>query len=487
LPEPRCWWRDYSNSPPHLLNVTRDDRFEFHIGGDTRAQDHDAREVESDTVRVAVIGNFSGRAESMRHPRVWPVDLDNFDTVIAASRPRLRLVLDSDLPVVDATFSSLDDFHPDGLSTRLAIFETLRALRDAPPSPAPAASSPSVDRIAADELTAAKAPTGSFLDMIIDADPATPIEVVRQAAPKDELSDFVARSVKKHARTDRPAQAAEHSAKVDALMATMMRVILHHPEFQALESLWRGVAFLLRRLETDGRLRLFLVDAAPDQIDAALTATADRGWSVVVVDRRFGADDVAAIERLAHIAAQSGVAVIAGAAPAFIGVSTLVGHDDVEDWPSDAPAGWDELRQSSAAENVSLVLPRVLLRLPYGRGGEECETFRFEEVDVGIGDHESYLWGNGAFAVAAIALAPVPDGDAPATHGTLDNMPLRMTSEDGLPVLLPCAEVLLGEREMANLLDRGLTPLASMRDGDMVRAPRVQAIARPARRLAIRV
>lgn len=463
--------------------MSRDGRFDINIGADTRSTS-DAREVNVSGVRVAYIGNFSGRADASQPPRVWPVDLDNVEDVIAAAAPRLRIALDPSMPPVDITFTSLDDFHPDRL-IGLPLFESLRALKDAPPAPPTSSPTSSPAAISADQLTAKPAPSGSFLDMIIDGDPDTPTEVLRQAAPKDELSEYVSQSVRKHAVHDKPAQAAEFAAKVDAVIAATMRVLLHHPDFQAFESLWRGVDFLLRRLDTDGRLRLFLVDAAPNAVPAAIDATADRKWNAVLLNTQLSVGDADTLREIAESARRGGGAAIVGGRPDFVGVDAFPGHDDVEDWRPEMPDAWDRLRASDAAAHLSVVLPRVLLRLPYGKGGEACETFRFEEVDPGLGQPEAFLWGSGALAAAVIALGPMADGDAAATHGTIDSLPLHITTVDGLPESLSCAEVVLSEREINNLLERGLTPLAAMRDGDMVRAPRIQSVARPMRRLSI--
>ena len=122
-----------------------------------------------------------------------------------------------------------------------------------------------------------------------------------------------------------------------------------------------------------------------------------------------------------------------GGRPDFVGVPTFPGHDDVEDWRPEMPDAWDTLRASDAASNLCVVLPRVLLRLPYGKAGEECATFRFEEVDPGFGHHGAFLWGSGALAAAVIALTPMADGDSAATHGTIDSLPLHITTVDGLP------------------------------------------------------
>ncbi|HZI40831.1 MAG TPA: hypothetical protein VFD67_03990, partial [Gemmatimonadaceae bacterium] len=55
---------------------------------------------------------------------------------------------------------------------------------------------------------------------------------------------------------------------------------------------------------------------------------------------------------------------------------------------------------------------------------------------------------------------------------------------DGETVATPCAEVLLTERAAERLLDRGLSPLLSVRDSDAVILPRLQSIAEPLARLS---
>src|SRR3546814_20077627 len=54
-----------------------------------------------------------------------------------------------------------------------------------------------------------------------------------------------------------------------------MRRILHHPDFQTLESLWRSVDMLVRRLETGGSLQIVLYDISAEEIAADLAAADD--------------------------------------------------------------------------------------------------------------------------------------------------------------------------------------------------------------------
>src|SRR3546814_7389721 len=64
-------------------------------------------------------------------------------------------------------------------------------------------------------------------------------------------------------------------AQVDEALAGTMRRILHHPDFQTLESLWRSVDMLVRRLETGGSLQIVLYDISAEEIAADLAAADD--------------------------------------------------------------------------------------------------------------------------------------------------------------------------------------------------------------------
>src|SRR5262249_39838892 len=63
---------------------------------------------------------------------------------------------------------------------------------------------------------------------------------------------------------------AELTAQVDAATAAQMRALLHHPDFQGLEAAWRAVYFLVRRLDTDAKLKLYLLDVTEAELAADL-------------------------------------------------------------------------------------------------------------------------------------------------------------------------------------------------------------------------
>ncbi len=77
-------------------------------------------------------------------------------------------------------------------------------------------------------------------------------------------------------------------ATVDAAMADALRALLHQSDFQTAESLWRGVDFLLRRLETGPMLQVHLIDVNTEEWAADLsiaTDLADSGLYQLLVAR----------------------------------------------------------------------------------------------------------------------------------------------------------------------------------------------------------
>src|SRR5207248_1659477 len=60
-------------------------------------------------------------------------------------------------------------------------------------------------------------------------------------------------------------------ATVDSALAGAMRTVLHHPDFQSFEALWRAVDMLVRRLETDEQLQIVLYDITAEELAADLS------------------------------------------------------------------------------------------------------------------------------------------------------------------------------------------------------------------------
>jgi type VI secretion system protein ImpC len=495
--------------------------------GDERLE-HDA---EADTpFRIAIIGDFSGRAPKgfgakLAERRAALVDRDNFDQVLAKVCPRIELPLDGQSLVLH--FTELDDFHPDRIFERAAIFQRLRHMRDrvadagtfpqvlaemglrpaAPPArplrpeTQPGGTSADVERLI----------HGDLLEQAVAETQGQPAEREPVRAP-DDLHALVQRIVEPQlvARAD-PRQ-AETMTALDRAISAQMRALLHVPDFQALESAWRALLFVVRRVETNDRLKLYLLDVSKAEMDADLAAAEDlrstgtykllveqtvgtpgaEPWALLVANYTFEPtrQDVGLLGGLVRIAHAAGAPFLAAASPRLLGCQSAAELPYPRDWKP--PAGsedaraWSALRKLPEAFYLGLALPRFLLRLPYGKGTDPAEIFDFEEMSQHPA-HEDYLWGNPAFACAALlAQAFSKDGwrMRPGTIRQIDDLALHVYQENGESYLKPCAEVLLTEDAAEKILDQGVMPLATLKGRDAVRLVRFQSIADPPRALA---
>jgi type VI secretion system protein ImpC len=280
---------------------------------------------------------------------------------------------------------------------------------------------------------------------------------------------------------------ADYVAAADAVIASRMRALLHEPAFQQVEAAWRSAHLLATSLELDGELQLHVLDISAEELRADPQALrqvlAERPgadgepWSLLCCLHAFGTADseLHALSVLGALAAQAQAPLIAAAAPALASGTT-----------PDQDAAWRQLRASAQARWIGLALPRILLRLPYGKGTDPVAAFAFEETD-GAFEHEHYLWGAGSLACATMLGRAFQDNGWDMTAGDvldLDDMPAHVVRKDGEAQLQPCAEILLGESARDALLALGLMPLLSHKQRAAVRLARSQSIASPAQALA---
>src|SRR5262245_40049413 len=200
---------------------------------------------------------------------------------------------------------------------------------------------------------------------------------------------------------------AFEDADDDEEKTELMRQILHHAEFQALESAWRGVEWLLRRIhKKDGDVRVVLYDISFSELAADLTSKENLAqtalyrvlieegvggskgapWAALVGLYAFepNSDHAALLGRLARIAGHAG-------APFLPGPSADVLNPDFT-LDGDATAAWQALRQLPEAARLGVVAPRFLLRPPFGENTKSIDRFRFEEFSAEDGN-AGYLWG----------------------------------------------------------------------------------------------
>jgi type VI secretion system protein ImpC len=273
-------------------------------------------------------------------------------------------------------------------------------------------------------------------------------------------------------------------AQTDKAITGEMRGLLHGQEFQDLEALWRGLYFLIRRLETSPDLKVYVWDMpqadliSPEGLAALRRVAVEETigtpgahpWSVIAGLYYFGNEHESALAQIAAIARAAGAPFLAGVALEVVGLTKV----------------FQTLRQSADARWIGLAMPRFLLRLPYGGKTDATEKFAFEEMPDPP-EHERYLWGHPAIACAYLlgeAFTRSGWDMRPGEVNQIEGLPAHVYRKDGEAELKPCAEVLLTESAAEILLEQGLMPLLSMKGSDCVRLGRFQSIAEPPAPLA---
>ena len=427
---------------------------------------------------ILVAGDFTGGAGAVR--KAIPIDRDTFDRVLGALSPAVEIQLGS--TPLKIQFQEVEDFHPDRLFERLAPFQALRSLRARLRDPATFAAAAAEMAPRTDGPPPASPPPelanlsgADVLSMMMGEAPAR--EKSSEAArPLSDFEQMLRDMVAPYASPRPDPRQPELIAQTDAAITGIMRAILHDARFQTLESNWRALHFLVRRLETGEDLKIALLDMPHMEMvgEAGITnlrrALAGEARGVIAALYYFSPADEAALLRLAALARSGRAPLLGGLAPDVVGLTGV----------------FQELRHSPDARWIGLALPRFLLRLPYGRETSPADTFEFEEMPEPPA-HQRYLWGHPAAACAYLLGETFQrQGWAmrPGTFDAIDGLPLHVYNDDGEAALKPCAEVLLTEEAAMLLLDRGFMPLASYKGTDRVRVVRFQSIADPLAPLA---
>ena len=296
-------------------------------------------------------------------------------------------------------------------------------------------------------------------------------------------------------------------------MSKQMNAIMHAPEFQALESSWRGLHDMVMNTETSTRLKLRLLNITKKELLRDLEKAVDHDmsslfkkiyeeeygtfgghpFSCLIGDYYFGRhpQDITLLDKISHVAAAAHAPFISSASPALFDMKRFtdlsVPRDLSKIFESGELDGWRSFRDGEDSRYVALTLPRYALRLPYGAKTIPVENFNFEE-DVDGRDHDKYLWGNAAYLVGlrltdafakyswTTAIRGVEGG------GKVESMKTHkfLTDEGDIAIKCP-TEVTITDRREKELNDLGFlsvvhakgTDFAAFFGGQTVNKPKV--------------
>ena len=278
---------------------------------------------------------------------------------------------------------------------------------------------------------------------------------------------------------------------IDQKVGLQLNEILHHPKFQAMESAWRGLKFLVDRTDFGENVNIEVLDVSKEEMRSSFEDVPEvtqaglykhvyqnaydqpgaDPYAAVISNYEFdnSAEDVGLLTEISKVAASAHCPFIGSVGSKFFGKSSMDDWKRIPDlkaWLGTADyVKWRSFRQTEDARYVGLVMPRFMLRLPYGPDTLPVQSFNYTE-DVKGPDHDNYLWGNASFAFSNTLIdAFSNDGwcvqiRGPQSGGRIDNLPVHVYDvgrgqEKKIPV-----EVAIDETLEYTCADLGFIPLS---------------------------
>lgn len=288
-------------------------------------------------------------------------------------------------------------------------------------------------------------------------------------------------------------------AELDRMISEQLTAVMHAPQFQQLESTWRGLHYLCSQTSTGTQLKIKVLNAPKKDVVKDFKSAIDFDQSALfkkVYEEEFGTfggspfgallgdynigrqpEDMYFIEQMSHVAAAAHAPFVAAASEDMFGLESFTEMGKPRDlakvFDTIEYAKWKSFRDSEDSRYVGLTLPRFLGRLPYNpKDGTTVEGFNYVE-DVDGNDHSRYLWCNTAYAFGARLTKAFEDfGWCAAIRGVeggglVEDLPTHTFRTDDGEVALKCpTEVAITDRREKELSDLGFIPLVHCKNTD---------------------
>ncbi len=303
-------------------------------------------------------------------------------------------------------------------------------------------------------------------------------------------------------------------AELDKKLAGQINHILHHEQFQAVESAWRGLHYLVSNTESDESLKIRVMNISKNEVHKTLRKFKGVAWDqspifkklyeeeygqfggepygAFVADYYFNnsAPDVGLLTQMAQISAAAHAPLITAADPSVMLMESwqeLANPRDLTKiFQTPEHAGWRSFRASEDARYVGLAMPRFLSRAPYGAKTNPVEQFEFEETTDAPGSKD-FTWSNAAYAMAVninrsfkrygwcSQIRGIESG------GAVENLPVHTfpTDDGGVDMTCP-TEIAISDRREAELAKNGFMPLVHKKNSDFAAFVGAQSMHKPA-------
>jgi type VI secretion system protein ImpC len=343
---------------------------------------------------------------------------------------------------------------------------------------------------------------GSLLDQIVQVTPQT---------EPDHAKDLVTALVNEFTKgtmvydKDVTRTIKNGIAEIDATISKQLAAIMHAPEFQQMEGTWRGLHYLVMNSETGTELKIKMLNVSKKALFKDVDRAVEFDQSQIfkkLYENEFGSpggepygaligdyeftnhpEDVDLLGKMGNVAAAAFCPFISAASPKLLSLDSFADLSKPRDLAKIFDAveytQWRSFRDSEDSRFVTLALPRVLSRLPYGANTKPIDEFAFEEVELDRKGkakpvpHDHYAWMNAAYVLGTrLTDAFAKTGFCTAIRGAegggkVEGLPAHIfTSDDGDPDLKCPTEIGITDRREAELSKVGFLPLCHYKNTD---------------------
>ncbi len=303
-------------------------------------------------------------------------------------------------------------------------------------------------------------------------------------------------------------------AEIDQKLTEQVNLILHHKDYQQLESSWRGLHYLINNTETDEMLKIRVLNITKKDLGKTLRKFKGTAWDQSPIFKKiyeeefgqFGGEpygtlvgdfhfdhsppDVELLGEMSKIAAAAHAPFLTGAEPSLFQMDSWAELANPRDltkiFQTPEYASWRSLRESEDSRYVGLAMPRFLGRLPYGSKTDPVEAFAFEEDTEGAAS-EKYGWVNAAYGMAVNVNRSFKEFGwcsrirGIESGGAVENLPSHTfpTDDGGVDQKCP-TEIAISDRREAELAKNGMMPLIHRKNSDLAAFIGAQSLHQPA-------
>jgi type VI secretion system protein ImpC len=336
------------------------------------------------------------------------------------------------------------------------------------------------------------------------------VAATRQTAPdeaRDLMKNLVEQALSGTVSFDRNLSRTFSRAieAIDRKLSEQLNAIVHDPRFLQLEGSWRGLHYLVQNSETGASLKLRVLNVSKRELGRNLQKAVEFDQSTLfkaIYENEFGQaggepygaligdyewtshpEDVETLRLVSQVAAASFAPFVSGVGPKMFGFDDWTELPKVRDlemtFQSLDYAKWRSFRDTEESRFVSLVMPRVLARLPYGAATKPIEEFGYEEAPADATGaarpmgHHDYCWMNAAYVMGTRMTAAFAESGFCTTirgaenGGRVDNLPLHTFISDDGDIDGQCpTEIGITDRREAELSKLGFLPLVHYKNTD---------------------